>query len=402
VATEVVDLTGGVAAAYKGNYSQYVAQKELAEAQLQEAYERQQQEIAKLEAYVRRYKAGNRATMAKSRENRLQRMDRIDRPRNQATTHFRIAPASRSGRYVVAMHRAAKRYDSLRLFSGLELVVQRGERLGLVGPNGSGKSTLIKCIIGEEELNEGEVVIGHGVTLGTFGQQHEHLDEENSVLDELLNAGDVLPAQARNLLAQFLFRGDDVFKPVSALSGGERNRLILCKLMVSAPNLLVLDEPTNHLDLWSRQALERALSDYAGTLIFASHDRYLLSALANRIVHVKDGQATPFDYTYDEWRAYTAPVPPAATNKSKRAAPSAPKPGKPRSVNVKRELAKVENEIGRVEARLAELTALLGDEATYADGTSAAELSQEYQELNTRLQALNTDWELLAEQALVA
>jgi ATP-binding cassette subfamily F protein 3 len=402
VVQKVVDLERAAAGGenptltYRGNYTAYVAQKELALQQQAEAYERQQEEIARLEAYIRRYKAGNRATMAKSREKALARIQRISRPQASRSIHFQVLPAGASGRIAIELRQATKAYGERVLFRDLNLVVERGDRVGLVGPNGAGKTTLLRVIFGEEELTSGSVVLGHNVSLGYLRQSQEDLGEENTVLDEILLAGDLDAGEARSLLARFLFRGEDVYKPVGSLSGGERSRLVLAKLMVASPNVLLLDEPTNHLDIPSRQALEDALRAYTGALVVASHDRYLLNALVSRIVQIAPAGVTVFEGGYEQFRAATAPKPAPQPSRRRTQGRLQRRPAPPKSESPAAKLKRLEDEIAQKEARLAELTQLLGSGDTYAGG-GVQELLREYEELNARLPSLYSEWEALAE-----
>ena len=395
VADHIVDLSGGKAASYKGNYSAYAAQKAASEEQQLEAYERQQEEIKKLQFYIDRYRAGNRATMSKSRQNRLDRLERVERPDGQDKITFKFKPAHASGRDVLTLDGVSKSYGPLQLFRNLKLYVERGERLGVVGPNGAGKSTFLRCLMEEESFDAGEVYLGHKVRIGTLSQQAEELEEENSVLEELMVNSPLKIPEARDLLAQFLFRGEDVFKAVGTLSGGERNRLLLARLLASQPNLLLLDEPTNHLDLWCRQALENALVSYPGTVIFASHDRYLLQNAATRILEIKGGQATVYNETWEEYRRRTRGGTVAAAPKPGPKVAPAKTTAKP--PNPEKRLKQVEKEIGPLEERLKELTSLLADPDSYSDGYKAKLLSDEYESSNLRLQTLYEEWETLAE-----
>jgi ATP-binding cassette subfamily F protein 3 len=393
VADHVMDLKGGKAVSYRGNYSAYAEQKAFNEAQQLEAYERQQEEIKRLQAYVDRYRAGNRSRQSKSRQKWIDRLERVDRPDSQDQIKFKFTPSHSSGREALILEGVSKSYGDLQLFRKLNLYVGRGDRLGVVGPNGAGKSTFLRCLMGEETFNGGNVYVGHNVRIGTLSQQAEELEEDNSVLEELMENSTLTVGDARNLLGQFLFQGDDVFKAIGALSGGERNRLLLARLLASQPNMLLLDEPTNHLDLWCRQALENALVSYPGTVIFASHDRYLLRNVATRILEIRGGQARVFDLTWEEYREKIKNVLPLLKqpldSKAVRAKDAkAPSPEK--------RLKQVEKEIAPLEERLAELTRLLADPSTYTEEGQAKALSDEYEESNRRLETLYAEWEELA------
>jgi ATP-binding cassette subfamily F protein 3 len=396
VADHVVDLSGGKAVSYKGNYSAYATQKAFNEEQQQEAYERQQEEIQKLQTYIDRYRARNRATMSKSRQNPLDRLERVERVDRPDEIRFKFRPAHASGREVLTLDGVSKSYGTLQLFRNLKLYVERGDRLGVVGPNGAGKSTFLRCLMEEESFDAGDVFLGHNVRIGTLSQQAEELDESNSVLEELMANSPLKIAEARDLLAQFLFRGEEVFKAVGTLSGGERNRLLLARLLASQPNLLALDEPTNHLDLWCRQALENALANYPGTVIFASHDRYLLGNVATRILEIKGGNATVYNETWEEYR-YRTRGGMTSTVASKPSPVKAAPPRSAKTLSPEKRLKQVEKEIGPLEVRLKEITGLLADPNTYADGDAAGTLSEEYESSNLRLQQLYEEWEGLAE-----
>ncbi len=390
VVTKVVDLHEGFTRSYPGNYTAYARQKEEVLRQQAESYDRQQAEIAKLTDFISRYHAGQRHREAKSRGRTLDKMVRVRKPRMESEKiHVRLDAGSSSGHIVLDLQDVAKGFDGKTLFTGLNLLVENGDRIGLVGPNGSGKTTLLRMILGDEEPSAGTVSIGYGVEMGYFAQDLAGLDPENTVLEELLESADLKPGEARNLLARFLFRGDDVFKSVARLSGGERNRLVLAKLMLQKPNLLLLDEPTNHLDIDSRQALDQALKEFAGTVILTSHDRYLLNSVATRIVEIANGASKVFEGNYDFFveraRSHRTRIRPAKKKpKPKPVATSGPK-----GPNA----ADYEREIEATEARLGELTDLLGRPETYADGAVAAATQAEYHEVASRIEQLYAEWE---------
>ena len=395
VVSKVIDLHEGFTRSYPGNYTSYARQKEELLRQQAESYERQQQEIAKLEDFIARYHAGQRHKEAKSREKRLDKMARVRRPKSQSDKiHMRLEAGSASGHIVLDLQDLAKGFDGKPLFTGMNLLVENGDRVGLVGPNGAGKTTLLRMIVGDEEASTGTLSIGYGVEMGYFAQDLAGLDAENTVLEELLDSADMTPGEARSLLARFLFKGDDVFKSVSKLSGGERNRLVLAKLMLQKPNLLLLDEPTNHLDIDSRQALDAALKEFAGTIILTSHDRYLLNSVATRIVEIANGGSKTFEGNYDFFveraRSQRARIRPVKKKpKPKPVVKTGPKG--PTS-------ADYEREIEAAETRLAELTDLLGRPETYADGAVAAATQAEYHEVAARVQELYAEWEALLEE----
>ncbi len=395
VVTKVVDLHGGVTRSYPGNYTAFARQKSEALKRQTEDYERQRQEIEKVEEFIRRNKAGQNAKQARGREKILSRLERLERPKAAGRKMaLKIESARSSSRIVLETRMLAKSYGARRLFASLDLTLEAGDRLGVVGPNGSGKTTFLRVILGQETPSAGQFEMGYGVETGYFAQGLDTLDDENTVLDELLDAADLKPAEARNTLAGFLFRGDDVFKSVSALSGGERNRLSLCKLIQSRPNLLVLDEPTNHLDIDAREALGEALAAYDGTIILTSHDRYLLNSIASRILEISGGQARLHAGNYDAYaeraRALKPrpprrkPKPPPQNTPPKRKGPSA---------------AQIEKEIESAEARHQELTELLSDPDLYADHERSAAALTEHTELARRIEELYAAWEEASEAA---
>lgn len=303
--TQIVETERGVSTTYLGNYSSYLQQKEeLRNAQMS-AFERQQKELEKQQAFVDRFRASaTRSTQAKSREKQLEKIERIEAPEGGVRTlHFRFPPAPRSGREVVMIEDLTHSYGEKILFLGAELLLERGDRVAFLGPNGAGKSTLLHLIMGMEQPTEGTVKLGdHNVIPGYFEQnQAEALDLQKTVVETI---HDEVPKwtneEVRTLLGRFLFSGDTVFKRVEALSGGEKARLALAKMLLRPANLLVLDEPTNHLDIPAKEMLEEALQNYDGTVIIVSHDRYFISQVANKIVEIRDGELRLYrgDYHY--------------------------------------------------------------------------------------------------------
>ncbi len=303
--TQIVETERGVSRTYLGNYSQYLIQKaEQREAQ-QAAYERQQKEIAKQQAFIDRFRASaTRSTQAKSREKQLEKIERAEAPVGDVRTlKFRFPPAPRSGREVVKIENLTHIYGDKILFLGAELLIERGDRVAFLGSNGAGKSTLLRLITGLEQPTEGSVKLGpHNVIPAYFEQnQAEALDLNKTVIDTIHDeVPDWKNEEVRTLLGRFLFSGDAVFKKVEALSGGEKARLALAKMLLQPANLLILDEPTNHLDIPAKEMLEEALQHYDGTVIVVSHDRYFISKVANKIVEIRNGELVAYqgDYHY--------------------------------------------------------------------------------------------------------
>ncbi|MBA4455776.1 ABC-F family ATP-binding cassette domain-containing protein [Cylindrospermopsis raciborskii CS-506_B] len=303
--TQIVETERGVSTTYLGNYSAYLQQKAENEASQLSAFERQQKEIEKQQAFVDRFRASaTRSTQAKSREKQLEKVERIEAPTTGVRTlHFRFPPAPRSGREVVEIKDLTHTYGDKILFLGANLLIERGDRIAFLGPNGAGKSTLLKIITGMEIPTEGTVKLGdHNVIPGYFEQnQAEALDLNKTVMETIHNeVPDWKNEEVRTLLGRFLFAGDTVFKQVGALSGGEKARLALAKMLLCPVNLIILDEPTNHLDIPAKEMLEEALQNYDGTAIVVSHDRYFISQVANKIVEIRDGEFRVYlgDYHY--------------------------------------------------------------------------------------------------------
>lgn len=390
VVTKVVDLHGRITHSYPGNYSAFAKLKQARLQSLEESYERQQEEIRKLEDFILRYKAGQRSKQARGREKLLDKMQRVERPKDQARMKLAIDPLKASGRTALELRDVSKGFGGKLQFHNLSLAVEAGERIGLVGPNGAGKTTLLKVILGETAPDSGSVTIGYGVQTGYFAQDLAGFDEDNSVLDELLDARDMTSAEARNILAQFLFKGDDVFKAMTSLSGGERNRVALAKLMVSRPNLLILDEPTNHLDIDSREALGLALQSYEGTILLTSHDRYLLNSIATRIVEISGGAVRSFAGNFDDYAHQAQTLRPRQNPKKKaKPPPRRQVPGKKKAHSPE----KIEQQIEAAEARLTELTEVLSRPETFADHELSAAILAEHRELEAQVAELYLLWE---------
>lgn len=303
--TQIVETERGVSTTYLGNYSTFLEQKAENQTAQINAYERQQKELEKQQAFVDKFRASaTRSTQAKSREKQLEKIERIEAPTvGVKTLQFRFPPAPRSGREVVEIKNLTHIYDDKILFLEANLLIERGDRIAFVAPNGAGKSTLLRLIMGMEAPTEGAVKLGeHNVIPGYFEQnQAEALELEKTVMETIHDeVPDWKNEDVRTLLGRFLFSGDTVFKNVAALSGGEKARLALAKMLLCPANLLILDEPTNHLDIPAKEMLEEALQNYDGTAIIVSHDRYFISQVANKIVEIRDGEFRVYlgDYHY--------------------------------------------------------------------------------------------------------
>jgi ATP-binding cassette, subfamily F, member 3 len=330
--TQIVETERGVSATYLGNYSSYLEQKaENSSVQLN-AFERQQKELEKQQAFVEKFRASaTRSTQAKSREKLLDKVERIAAPVSTLRTlNFRFPPAPRSGREIVEIKDLEHVYGDKILFMGTDLFIERGDRIAFLGPNGCGKSTLLKMIMGMEQQTSGSIKLGeHNVVPSYFEQnQAEALDLSKTVIETIHDeVPDWKNEEVRTLLGQFLFTGDMAFKKVESLSGGEKARLALAKMLLIPANLLILDEPTNHLDIPAKETLENALINYDGTALIVSHDRYFISQVANKIVEVRDGEFRVYlgDYHYyldklEEEREAAKQVAFAAAEAAKKAA----------------------------------------------------------------------------------
>ncbi|MFV9504460.1 MAG: ribosomal protection-like ABC-F family protein [Oscillochloridaceae bacterium umkhey_bin13] len=417
VTKRTLEIAFGTIEDYPAPYNKYLELKaERMERRLKE-FQAQQEFIAKTEDFIRRYKAGQRAREAKGREKRLERLKRdqgLERPKEQAKLRLFMDSKLRSGELVLALDELVigfpgdRRHESdprvLLRADGLEL--HRGERVALLGPNGSGKTTLLRTLIGELKPLQGAPRLGHKVQIGYYAQGHDVLNWDATVLQELTRVSPTLgePA-ARNLLGRFLFSGDDVFKRVGDLSGGERSRVALAQLTLLPGNLMVLDEPTNHLDIGAREALEAVLKEYPGSILFVSHDRYFIDAVADKIWHVDQGRMRSYLGGYSDFvtarEAAATRGQPVATNPTSEAAPvslpqaTSSQPS-PEERQRKRRLAALEAEVALLEQELGKLQAALDHASASQDIKRITALGQQYAELEHLLAEKYTQWEQLA------
>ena len=400
VATQILELDMGRLRAYAGNFAKYRALKADMERRQQVEYERQQEYIAREEAFIRRYKAGQRAREARGRATRLERLERIEKPQTNDAIRLGGVSANRTGRVAVRTSDLRVGYrqggESVSLLRVADAELERGSRTAIVGSNGVGKSTLVATLLGLTPPIAGSARLGHNVEPGYYSQGSGDLPQGSRVIDALLDIRNLRLPEARNYLARFLFKGEDVFKRVSALSGGERSRLALARLLISEPNMLVLDEPTTHLDIPSREALEAALESYEGTLLFVSHDRRLISALATQLWVVEDGAARLFKGGFEDWmRGRDAPEDGGAKAAS----------GKPRGAAARRRASAAARErakrdappdyeglIGELESRLAEIDAALRGATERQSVAEIARLGAEYAETQARLEETWRAW----------
>jgi len=407
VASTIWELDFGALETYRGNYSAYAMQREERHARLFKEYEAQQAFIAKEEDYIRRNMAGQNTRQAQGRLKRLERLKRDDlvlRPRRRKTMGLRMAETFRSGDLVLRTRGLTVGYAGHPLFTAPDLTLRRGEVAALIGPNGAGKSTFIKTIIEQLPPLAGEVVPGAALKIGYFAQAHELLDSRQTLLDAITAAKPMPVSQARNYLGGYLFEEDDVFRPISTLSGGERGRIALALLALSGANFLILDEPTNHLDIASQEALQNVLADFPGTILVVSHDRYLIDALATQIWAIDIGRLDLFEGDYSEYLAarekarLEAVERAAAANGAKAAgqrAPAATRHGLS-ARELERQIAGAEARISELEAELAELAASLERASTSGDAARVRSLGESYAQTETDLAAAMAEWEQLA------
>jgi ATP-binding cassette, subfamily F, member 3 len=400
VAGSILELEDGKLTRYPGNYSGYVTDKKAREERLARKAKANAERRAQLERFIEKNRAkARKASQAKSKQKLLDRMEKIEDP-SSANKNMRLdlGDTSRAGRVVLEMEsvRYAHEDSDEPLLEDLDLVVERGERVALLGPNGTGKSTLMRLATGEVSPQRGLVRLGHNVAPAYQDQQLARLDDGKTVLEEAMDATGLKAPEARDLLGAFLFSGEDVFKKVSSLSGGERNRLSLAEIVVSGANLLLLDEPTNNLDIPAREALEEALLEYRGTMLFISHDRYFLRKLATRVVELENRKLANYLGGYDYYRSHRRLDVGNGKVRTRRRL----RPGQGTEQNVlAARLVAVEGEIDATERRLSRLEKELASSSLYADGKRSREVVLEYRQLKGMLEGLYADWSKLLEEA---
>jgi ATP-binding cassette, subfamily F, member 3 len=403
VAGSILELEDGRLTRYPGNYSKYVAEKRAREEQLARKAKANAERRAQLERFVEKNRAkASKASQAKSKQKLLDRMEKIEDPRRSSknVTLYLGGETARAGRVVLEMEDVRYAHDDADgpLLEGLDLVIERGERVALLGPNGTGKSTIMRLATGELSPQRGTVRPGNNVTLAYQDQQLARLDDSKTVLREAMDATGFDAPEARDLLGAFLFSGEDVFKKVRSLSGGERNRLSLAEIVVSGANLLLLDEPTNNLDVPAREALEDALLEYRGTMFFISHDRYFLRKLATRVVDLEGRRLRNYLGGYDYYRSHRK-LDEGSKEGSKGRQRRRIRPGQSKEQSVlATRLVAVEGEIDATERRVARLEKELATSELYSDGKRSREIVTEHRQLKRTLDGLYADWGALLEE----
>ena len=417
VATKILDLDNKTTVLYDGNYTTAMEVKAQRRAALESAYAKQQEHIRETQEFIRRYKAGVKAKQARGREKQLQRLERIILPPTKTSFNFfMFHKPDECAERVLELDDVSVSFDTHKIFEHLSLLIRRGDGVAIVGPNGAGKTTLLHLILGELESPTGRIKIGSRVKIGYYSQQHEGLTPSNTVFDEILSSFGLNDEQARSCLGSFLFKGDDVYKRVSDLSGGEKSRLALLKLMLTGANFLVLDEPTNHLDIPAKEAIEEAIMAFPGTFIVVSHDRYFLDKVTNFTCELSNGVLTQYngDYSYyrekklemqkelEEQQA-TAPKKTA----EKKAVPTAPKKETSRSKTNYAVLStdkltmliqRCEATIAMFEAELKGLEYQMNDPILQQDPKKSHEIAQAYAQKEQELDDKYQEWEKLTDQ----
>ena len=426
VVEEILEMEGGTIHRFKGNYSRYLEQKEIQVLTQTRAYEAQQEYIARQEAYIRRFKAGIKSKMARGRQSQLDRLERIDAPVQEEEFQLRLPHAAECAEKVIMLEHLDVGYPQHLLLQDVDLTLRRGEKVAIIGPNGCGKSTLLKTILQELPPLKGEARIGNRVKIGYFSQSYERLDEKQTIMENFLTEYGLTDEQTRRLLGSMMFHGEDVFKVIGTLSGGQKARLVLLKLVLDGANCLLLDEPTNHLDIAAKEAVEAALETFDGTVLLVSHDRYLVNEVAGRIWAVEEGHVTDYKGNYDFYleerdknrsrEGQTAPAVPAASRKEEKPAsqgaqePAAAKPAAPAPPAEKKTekkpyspaeaqklLPQVELKIREYEALQKVLSDKIADPANQQDLETSTRLAEEYAEQDKILDGLMDKWEKLME-----
>ena len=412
IATKIIEIDAGEVTVFQGNYSDYAAKKaQLREARMN-AWLNQQREIKHQEEVIAKLKSFNREKSirrAESREKMLDKMEILEKPTEvRSEMHITLEPKITSGNDVLTVEHLSKAFGPLQLFSDLNFSIKRGERVALIGNNGTGKTTILKILNGLLDADSGSFTLGARVQIGYYDQEHHVLHPEKTLFEEISDAyPDLDNTTIRSTLAAFLFTGDDFFKRIADLSGGERGRVSLAKLMLSEANFLILDEPTNHLDIVSKEILEQALNRYTGTVLYVSHDRYFINTTATRILDLTGGVLVNYIGNYDYYLEKHDILTPSSSVESKAAQEEEPSAAKldwkqqkeeqARQRKRENDLKKTEEEIFQLESRDEEINELMTHEDIYTNVAECQKLHQEQEELKKRLETLYEQWEALAQ-----
>jgi ATP-binding cassette subfamily F protein 3 len=399
VVDRVWELDWGRMETYPGNYTKYAAVRAERMARRQAEYERQQRFVAEQEDFIQRNIAGQRTKEAQGRRTRLERMARLERPRHRRSLGLDIKSSGRSGDLVLGLYELAIGYDPrVPLFTAGDIELRRTQRVALIGPNGTGKTTFLRTVLGQVKPLWGRLRIGASVKLGYFAQAREELNPDHTVLESLLDAKAMPTSQARGMLGRYLFSGDDVFKRVQDLSGGEQSRLALARLTLQGPNVLLLDEPTNHLDIPSQEVLQQTFSEFEGTILLITHDRYLINALATAVWAIVDQELYEFKEGYMAYRAWLA----ARRELQRKTRKEDTRPSEQTRAQTKaaqreksqreREIQTLEHSIQSLELRLTELTRALERAGAAQNLDLVRELGIEYNQIEDELHAYMAKW----------
>jgi ATP-binding cassette subfamily F protein 3 len=394
---EIVELEAHGIQHYTGNYSAYVTAKATRLEQQRKAYEQQQAEVARQEEFIRRNLAGQKTRQAQSRRKALERLERLDQPQaGSRRMALDLATAGRESHEVVVCRKLSKAFGSHTVLRDLSCTIYRGDKVGLMGPNGAGKSTFLRLLMAQDTPDQGLLRLGRNVTMAYYDQELRDLHPERTVLDEVWQLAPLKTVgEIRSYLARFLFRGEEVHQTIDQLSGGEKSRVSLAKLMLSPANLLVLDEPTNHLDIPAREVLEEALLAYSGTLLLVSHDRYFVDRIVTRLLYLRHGTCDAYPGNYSAYQAHLAleETQPAATQVTAKRPTLPPTSGpRPRPAR-RRKLSVIEQEIGQVEATLATLQTALANPQQSTDWQQLMDLTTQQGTAAARLEHLMQEWE---------
>ena len=405
VTTRTLELNHHTLKSYNGNYSRYTELKAEQEMAQMRAYEKQQAEIARTEEYIRKYKAGIKSKQARGREKQLSRVERLEAVGHNKSMLLNMHEVSGSGEVVLEIRDLAMQYPDKVLFSDFTDTIYKGEKIGLIGGNGVGKSTILKIIMGQIEATSGTVKTGSRVKVAYYDQEHRQLNPKNKIIDEIVYQYDVTLNEARDLLAQVLFFGEDVEKRIGDLSGGEKARVALLKIILDEPNLLIMDEPTNHLDISAKEIVEEFLLAFPGTVFMVSHDRYLLDSVCTRTIVLENRKLMSYLGNYSYYRQKAAELERAAREKQEELEaelarktankPSAQDKPKINKQKTRKEIEALEAQIQESEMRSEELSALLADGATYQDEEKSKLLVSEYKALEESIPLLYEKWEEL-------